>query len=115
MKKKMHWAVVLGLQMVLQLLAAVLVSLAEWLPVWASNTCLWAAYPLVSAALAYHATRRGVNNYAAWIAAPVMYPAGYYLMWGYLSSAGPMLVSALLAIVGAAAGETKNQFERGGK
>lgn len=111
-KRNMHWGIVLAVECVLLFLAAGILALTEWLPVIVSNICLWAAYPLISAIATYAATRRGVNNYLAWIPAPVMYPAGYFIVWGYLASAGPMLLSALLAIIGAAAGETKNQFER---
>lgn len=112
MKKKLHWSAVLTLECLLLGIAAALLALTEWLPVVVSNICLWTGYPLAAAFTAYAATRKGLNNYAAWIPAPVMYAAAYYLVWGYLSSAGPMLISALTAIIGAAAGETKNQFER---
>lgn len=115
MKRRIHWVVVLSAECLLMLAAAALLALTEWLPVIISNICLWAVYPLIGAVLSYHATRLGLNNYAAWIPAPVMYPAGYFLVWGYLASAMPMLIAALLGIVGAAAGETKNQFERRGR
>lgn len=112
MKKEMHWGIVLLIESAALLIAAVLMALTEWLPSAISYTALWGAYPLLGAVAAYIATRRGVNNYLAWIPAPVMFPAGYYLIWGYLASPAPMFISALLGIVGAAAGETKNQFER---
>ena len=112
MIRKFHWAAVLALECLLLGVAAAALALTEWLPIVVSNICLWAVYPLLAAVAAYFATRRGLNNYAAWIPAPVTYTLAYFLVWGYLSSAGPMLISALTGIVGAAAGETKNQFER---
>lgn len=111
-RKKLHWAAVLAAEFALLGIAAALFSLTEWLPVGVSTVCLWAGYPLAAAVAAYFATRWGVNNYAAWIPGPVVFPLVYWLMWNYLPSAGPMFLSAFSGIVGAAAGETKNQFER---
>ena len=110
-KKKMHWAIVLLAEVLLLGIAAALVSLAEWLSVGVSTVCQWLLYPLCAAAIACIATRKGVNNYAAWLPAPVMYPLVYWLVWNYLPSAGPMFLSALTGVVGAALGETMNQFE----
>lgn len=110
--KKLHWALAMAMECALLGLTAALFSLSEWLPVIISNVCLWAGYPLAAAVAAYFATRKGVNNYAAWIPGPVIFPLVYWLVWNYLPSAAPAFISALAAIVGAAAGETKNQFER---
>lgn len=114
-KRNIHWAVILAAESAILFMIAAAAALTEWLPLVVSNICLWCGYPLASAVAAYFATRRGLNNYAAWIPGPVMYPAGYFVVWGYLTSAGPLFISALLAIIGAAAGEVKNQFERGRK
>lgn len=94
------------------LIAALLLSLSEWLTSVASGICLWGIYPLAGALAAYGATLHGVNNYLAWLPAPAMITLGHWLIWGYLPSAGQMLLSALLGIIGAATGETKKQFDR---
>lgn len=111
-ERRLRWYIIWIIESLALFAAAVIVALTEWLPIIVSNICLFAVYPLVSAFAAYYATRVGLNNYAAWIPAPVLYELGYYLIWGGYPPAGPMLLSMLLAIVGAAAGETKNQFER---
>lgn len=69
----------------------------------------WAAMPALGAVSAYAATRRGVNNYLAWIAPPVSVFFAHYLATGYTpTGAGPTLLSAFAAIVGAAAGFVRN-------
>ena len=110
-EKKLHWAIVLVLECAILAVAAALAALSEWLPAGICAVCQWVFYPLAAAAAACIATRKGVNNYAAWIPGPIVYPLVYWLVWNYLSSAGPMFLSAFTAIVGAALGETMNQFE----
>lgn len=69
----------------------------------------WAGLPLLGAASAYRATRRGLLNYAAWIAPPVCAGASHWLLYGYPPEAAPVLLCALVSLVGAAAGEVQNQ------
>ena len=66
---------------------------------------LWALVPLAGAYTAYRAVRRGLLNYAAWIAPPVCLYAAHYAIWGFAPSAGAALLTAFCALVGAAAGE----------
>ncbi len=91
--------------------AAAALSMSQWLHPAVSGVCLWGIYPLAGAFAAFGVTTRGVNNYLAWIPAPAMLTLGHYLAWGYLPAAGQMLLSALIGIVGAAAGETKMRFD----
>ena len=93
------------LQAGLTLLAFVLLTLLIWLTGPWYELAAWAAMPLLGAASAYWATRRGVNNYIAWLAPPLGVFFAHYIVTGYTpTSAGPTLLTALLAIVGAAAG-----------
>ena len=51
-----------------------------------------------------------MNNYIAWLAPPVSVFFAHYIVTGYTpEGAGPTLVAALLAIVGAAAGHVRNE------
>ena len=70
---------------------------------------LWGGVPLAGLLSACRAVRRGLNNYLAWIApAPCLYAANF-LLWGYSPPAGPALLTALLSLVGAAAGQVLSQ------
>lgn len=104
--------VTLAVECIVLLLLAALLAMSEWLSLVISGICLWGAYPLAAALAAYWATTHGVNNYLAWIPAPLMITLGYWLVWSYLPQAGQMLLSALLGIIGAATGETRKQFDR---
>lgn len=110
-QRRIRGAMALLLACAALLAAAALLSLSEWLSDVVSGLCLWAVYPLLGALVAYRVTLHGVNNYLAWIPSPVMITLGHWLVWGYLPHAGQMLLSALVGIVGAAAGETKKQFD----
>lgn len=82
-----------------------------------SAVAQWAMLPLVDAVFAYIATVRGINNYLAWIPAPFTVVAGHYLAFFYLpASAGPALLCAFCAVLGAATGDVvKKSRENGGK
>ena len=70
---------------------------------------LWVLTPLAGMLSACLATRRGLNNYLAWLApAPCLF-AAHYLLWRYPPSAGAALLTALMSLVGAAAGEVLNR------
>ena len=72
---------------------------------------LWGAVPAAGFVSACQATRRGLNNYLAWLApAPCLFAANY-LVWGYSPPAGPALLTAFLSLAGAAAGEVLRQRE----
>lgn len=66
---------------------------------------LWGGVPLAGLLTACRAVRRGLNNYAAWIAPPACLFAVYLLLWGFSPPAGAALTTALTSLVGAAAGQ----------
>jgi len=68
----------------------------------------WIAMPLLGLITAYFVTRRGVNNYIAWIAPPVCQYAAHMLVTTAPAGIGPTLLTAFLSIVGAAAGFVQN-------
>ena len=73
----------------------------------------WAGLPLLGAASAYRATRRGLLNYAAWIAPPVCAGASHWLLYGYPPEAAPVLLCALVSLVGAAAARCRTSARPG--
>ena len=84
-----------------------------WLPGPWYEIAAWGLMPILGAASAYLAARRGVNNYIAWLAPPASVFFAHYIVTGYTPDGpGPTLVAALLAIVGAAAGHVRNERER---
>ena len=98
------------LQLCLTLLAFWLLTHLIWLSGPWYELAAWALMPNRYTYRAYLATRRGVNNYIAWLAPPVSVFFAHYIVTGYTpEGAGPTLVAALLAIVGAAAGHVRNE------
>ena len=98
------------LQSCLTLLAFWLLTFLIWLggPWYALAS--WGLMPALGLVSAYLATRRGLNNYIAWLAPPVSVFFAHFIVTGYTpGGAGPTLVTALLAIVGAAAGHVRNE------
>lgn len=109
---KHRWIVALGLQILEMLAAGLLAALSYGAGAGLYAALIWAGVPLAGLFTACRAVRRGLNNYAAWIApAPCLF-AAYYLLWGFSPAAGAGLVTALLSLVGAAAGEVLNARER---
>lgn len=84
---------------------AVLVSLTLVLGRAVHGVCMWGLMPLAGAISACLATVKGLNNYAAWIAPPLMLLAGYALVWNVPAQAGPVFLCAFISLVGAAAGQ----------
>ena len=98
------------LQATLALAACVLLTLLIWLGGAWYDVAAWALMPVLGLFSAYLVTRRGVNNYIAWLAPPVCAFFAHYIVTGYTpGGAGPTLVTALLSIVGAAAGHVRNE------
>ena len=62
---------------------------------------------------ACRAVSRGLNNYLAWLAPAACLFAAHFALWGYSPNPGAGLLTALLSLVGAAAGQVLK--ERGGK
>lgn len=69
----------------------------------------WVGMSALGIASAYRATRRGLLNYVAWIAPPVCMAVSHALIWTYAPPPGPVLLCALCALMGAAAGEVMNR------
>lgn len=84
---------------------------------WLSNVlyavCAWALVPAAGLFSSYFVTVKGVNNYLAWIAPPAAAVLAHYIAFFYTpTNAGPFMICALCAIVGAAAGDVKKKFDR---
>ena len=73
---------------------------------------MWGLSPILGFLSGLIATRKGLLNYAAWIAPPVMLFVGYVLVWGYAPSAGPVFLCGFVSLVGAATGEVLNQRQK---
>ena len=110
--RQWKWPVVLAVQLVLMMAMGAAVALLAPMGKTVHGIASWAAAPLLGAVSAYRATRRGLLNYAAWIAPPVCMGVAHLLLWTYLPDPGPVLVCALTSLVGAAAGEVKNMYEK---
>lgn len=72
----------------------------------------WGIMPVAGFVSACLATRKGLLNYAAWIAPMVMMPIGNILVWGYASGMGPAFLCGFISLVGAATGEVLNQQQK---
>ena len=107
--KRWKWPLAWLVQMVTMAAAGALVALTHNLSMALYGALSWAAMPALGLISAYRATRRGLLNYAAWIAPPVCMALSHWLLWGYLPDPGPVLLCALISLVGAAAGEVMNQ------
>ena len=106
---KHRWIRAWALQIIEMAAVCLLAALTEGLGGPLRAAALWGAVPLAGLLTACRATRRGLNNYLAWIApAPCLFAANL-LLWGYSPPAGPALLTALLSLVGAAAGEVLRQ------
>lgn len=106
--KQWKWPVVGLVQIGTMLLAGAALALTQLLGA-ASGIAFWGAMPLIGGVSAYRATRRGLLNYAAWLAPPVCMTASHWLIWSYPPDPGPALLCAFVSLVGAAAGEVKNR------
>lgn len=99
------WMKALAIQLVESLAAGLLTALAAGLPPVFSGLTLWLFMPVIGALSAFQAVRRGLLNYVAWLPPPVCLYIAHYLLWRYAPPAGPALLCAFIALIGAAAGE----------
>ena len=111
-KRGLAWPLVWLVQAAAMLALGVLAALSAWLGGVAHGAFLWALMPLGGMAAGYLATTKGLNNYLAWLAPPVMEILGSLLVWGYSPEVGPVFLCGFLALVGAAAGEVINRQNR---
>lgn len=107
MKKK--WLCAWLIQIVIMLIVCVLQALSYMLSVILYDILLWGMVPLAGLLTAYRAVKRGLLNYAAWIAPPVCLYFSHLIVWGFAPSAGAALLSAFVSLIGAAAGEVSVQ------
>ena len=110
--KKWKWPVAWLVQVLEMLAAGALTAIADVFSPLLFGVLSWAVMPLLGMLTACRATRRGLLNYAAWIAPPACMWLSHYLIWDYSPAPGPAIVCAFLSLVGAAAGEVLNQQEK---
>lgn len=121
MKQIGRWTVLLPLQGLLGAVltaAGVLLALSLSAPLsgMVYDAVMWGILPLYGALSAYFITRRGVNNYIAWILPAAAQVLACWAVIGYPpSSAGMPLVNAAVSLVASAAGQTVNEREAGNK
>lgn len=99
------WAAQAGIMAVVALAA----SLMEAGPRWLSLAMVWLIVPLAGGLTAFAAVKTGLSNYLAWLAPPVALYAVHMALWGYAPPVLPTLLCALVALIGAAAGEVQQK------
>ncbi|MBR2699881.1 MAG: hypothetical protein IKE76_14940 [Clostridia bacterium] len=109
---KPGWIAAWAVQIAVMLGAGALSALSLGVHPALYGAALWLLMPLLGAYTALRAVRRGLLNYAAWIAPPVCECAAHVLIWGYLPPAGAMLLCAFVSLIGAAAGEVLNRQKK---
>ena len=112
-ERGISWPLVWLIQAAAMLALGALAALSTLLGGVAHGAFLWALMPLGGMAAGCLATLRGLNNYLAWLAPPLMEIAASLLIWGYSPSAAPVFLCGFLSLVGAAAGEVCKRQGRG--
>ena len=107
--KKWKWPIAWLVQIIEMLAVGAIVALTDMLPPAIYGILAWVIAPLLGMLTSCRTTRRGLLNYAAWIAPPACMWLTYYLIWNYSPQPGPALLCAFLSLVGAAAGEVLNR------
>lgn len=105
----LRWPLVWLLQALSALALGCLGALSMWLGGVVHGAFQWGIVPLGGAVAAYVAVRKGLNNYLAWLAPPLMEVLGNWLVWGYPPAVGPVFLCGFISLVGAAAGEVRNR------
>ena len=109
---RLRWLWVWLIQIAAALLISLPISLSLWLGGAVHAVCMWGLSPILGFISGLIATRKGLLNYAAWIAPPVMLFVGYELAWGYPPPVGPVFLCGFISLVGAATGEVLNQRQK---
>lgn len=102
---KMKWLWILLIQIASMLALSALISLSIIPGKLFHRICQWGVMPVCGFISACLATKKGLLNYAAWIAPPVMEIFGNLLVWGYSPAMGPVFMCAFISLIGAATGE----------
>lgn len=101
----LKWLWILLIQLISMLALGALISLSVIPGKIFHGICLWGVMPVCGFISACLATKKGLLNYAAWIAPPIMEIFGNLLVWGYSPTMGPVFLCAFISLVGAATGE----------
>ncbi len=109
MKRRWIWA--WALQIAEMLAVCLVEALCAGLHAGLHAALLWGLVPLAGLFTSCQAVRRGLLNYAAWLAPAVCLYGINMLVWGFAPPAGAALLTAFLSLVGAAAGEVLVQRE----
>ena len=112
-RRGIPWPLIWLIQAAAVLALGALAALSTLLGGLIHGAFLWALMPLGGAAAACMATMRGLNNYLAWLAPPLMEIAANLLIWGYSPKTGPVFLCGFVSLVGAAAGEVCKRQRRG--
>jgi len=110
--RKWKWPLAWLLQIAEMLAAGALTACTDMLHPALFAVMSWAVMPVLGLLTSCRATRRGLLNYAAWIAPPACMWLSHYVIWGYSPAPGPAIACAFLSLVGAAAGEVLNQQKK---
>lgn len=108
-RRNMHWAMIWSLQALTTLMLGILTALSLWLGGFVHGLFLWLLMPLGSAAACYVCVCKGLNNYLALLAPPLMELLGNLLVWRFLPKPGPVVLCALTSLIGSAAGEVRRR------
>ena len=109
---KHRWLLALALQ-VLEMMAACLIQAATYAVHPALYAVgLWGLVPIAGLLSSCRAVQRGLLNYAAWLAPMPCLLSAHWLIWRFSPSASAGLLTALMSLIGAAAGEVLNQRKR---
>ena len=104
-KIRMKWLWIWLIQIAGMLALGLITALSYYLGSVIHAILFWGAMSIAGFVSACIATRKGLLNYAAWIAPPAMSLLGHILIWGYFPGAGAILLCAFISLVGAATGE----------
>lgn len=113
--RRAGWPLMLVLQAVTMALAVMggvcfSLLLPSDVSAWVYEMCMWVLLPGWGAFLAYCAVRRGLHHYAAWEIPPVMLVGIHWLLTGAPpENAGMALLTVVLAMLAASAGEEVNR------
>ena len=102
---KHRWIAAWLIQIAEMLAVCLVQALAHGANAWLYAALLWVAVPLTGLLTACQAVRRGLLNYAAWIAPPACLFAVHYAVWRFSPAPGAGVLTAFTSLVGAAAGE----------
>lgn len=104
---KLPWFVLWIIQILAMIILCAIASLSMFFGSAARVICLDILMPLISAFIAARCVYHGLNNYLALVAAPVVFPLTYLLIWGYPPTVAPFIICALVTVFGSAYGEIR--------